>query len=259
MASAAELALELLFLTRRLAKDESDDGDTVSLWLDATTGATPTGPTPTGPTRSPRRSTSAAAMDEIGRDVMEGASPRTALQELMRRGMRGPARARRADPRGLAAAQQAAAGEPARRHAAGGPRAAGSGRWTPSATRWAARTPTTPGSARCSSTRCRPTPAARSASWTTTTGSPPTPARRTRRSATCSAGRCSTSASPGMKQAMENATPEDVERHPRDARRPQLAARRTTPRGRTPPQQFERVHGSSTASSSRRTRRTPRS
>ncbi len=30
MASAAELALELLFLTRRLAKDESDDGDTVS-------------------------------------------------------------------------------------------------------------------------------------------------------------------------------------------------------------------------------------
>ncbi len=30
MASAAELALELLFLTRRLAKDETDDGDTVS-------------------------------------------------------------------------------------------------------------------------------------------------------------------------------------------------------------------------------------
>ncbi len=30
MASAAELALELLFLTRRLAKNESDDGDTVS-------------------------------------------------------------------------------------------------------------------------------------------------------------------------------------------------------------------------------------
>ena len=30
MAAAAELALELLFLTRRLAKDESDDGDTVS-------------------------------------------------------------------------------------------------------------------------------------------------------------------------------------------------------------------------------------
>ena len=30
MASAAELALELLFLTRRLAKDPSDDGDTVS-------------------------------------------------------------------------------------------------------------------------------------------------------------------------------------------------------------------------------------
>jgi magnesium chelatase subunit I len=30
MASAAELALELLFLTRRLAKDESDDGETVS-------------------------------------------------------------------------------------------------------------------------------------------------------------------------------------------------------------------------------------
>ncbi|WP_338051583.1 ATP-binding protein [Pseudonocardia acidicola] len=29
MASAAELALELLFLTRRLAKDEADDGDTV--------------------------------------------------------------------------------------------------------------------------------------------------------------------------------------------------------------------------------------
>jgi magnesium chelatase subunit I len=30
MASAAELALEYLFLTRKLAKDESDDGDTVS-------------------------------------------------------------------------------------------------------------------------------------------------------------------------------------------------------------------------------------
>ncbi|GAA1259932.1 VWA domain-containing protein [Pseudonocardia aurantiaca] len=30
-----------------------------------------------------------AALDEIGRDVMEGASPRSALQELMRRGMRG--------------------------------------------------------------------------------------------------------------------------------------------------------------------------
>jgi magnesium chelatase subunit I len=30
MASAAELALELLFLTRRLSKDHSDDGDTVS-------------------------------------------------------------------------------------------------------------------------------------------------------------------------------------------------------------------------------------
>ena len=30
MASAAELALELLFLTRRLTKDQSDDGDTVS-------------------------------------------------------------------------------------------------------------------------------------------------------------------------------------------------------------------------------------
>src|SRR4051812_32797242 len=31
-----------------------------------------------------------AALDEIGRDVMEGSSPRTALQELMRRGMEGP-------------------------------------------------------------------------------------------------------------------------------------------------------------------------
>ena len=30
-----------------------------------------------------------AALDEIGRDVMEGSSPRTALQELMRRGMEG--------------------------------------------------------------------------------------------------------------------------------------------------------------------------
>jgi magnesium chelatase subunit I len=30
MASAAELALELLFLTRRLSKDPSDDGETVS-------------------------------------------------------------------------------------------------------------------------------------------------------------------------------------------------------------------------------------
>lgn len=30
-----------------------------------------------------------AALDEIGRDVMEGASPRSALQELLRRGMRG--------------------------------------------------------------------------------------------------------------------------------------------------------------------------
>jgi magnesium chelatase subunit I len=30
MASAAELACEYLFLTRKLAKDESDDGDTVS-------------------------------------------------------------------------------------------------------------------------------------------------------------------------------------------------------------------------------------
>jgi magnesium chelatase subunit I len=30
MASAAELALELLFLTRKLAKAPSDDGDTVS-------------------------------------------------------------------------------------------------------------------------------------------------------------------------------------------------------------------------------------
>jgi len=30
-----------------------------------------------------------AALDEIGRDVMDGASPRSALQELMRRGMRG--------------------------------------------------------------------------------------------------------------------------------------------------------------------------
>ena len=28
-----------------------------------------------------------AALDEIGRDVMEGSSPRTALQELLRRGM----------------------------------------------------------------------------------------------------------------------------------------------------------------------------
>jgi uncharacterized protein with von Willebrand factor type A (vWA) domain len=27
-----------------------------------------------------------AALDEIGRDVMEGSSPRTALQELLRRG-----------------------------------------------------------------------------------------------------------------------------------------------------------------------------
>jgi magnesium chelatase subunit I len=30
MASAAELALEYLFLTRKLAKDSSDDGETVS-------------------------------------------------------------------------------------------------------------------------------------------------------------------------------------------------------------------------------------
>ena len=30
MASAAELALELLFLTRKLTKEPSDDGDTVS-------------------------------------------------------------------------------------------------------------------------------------------------------------------------------------------------------------------------------------
>ena len=30
MASAAELALELLFLTRKLTKESSDDGDTVS-------------------------------------------------------------------------------------------------------------------------------------------------------------------------------------------------------------------------------------
>ena len=69
-----------------------------------------------------------------------------------------------------------------------------------------------PGSARCSSTHCRPTPAARSASWTTTTGARPRPARPTRRSGICSVGRCSTSASPGMKQAMQNATPQDVER-----------------------------------------------
>src|SRR5919205_2766236 len=36
-----------------------------------------------------------AALDEIGRDVLEGSSPRSALQELLRRGMRGPEGQRR--------------------------------------------------------------------------------------------------------------------------------------------------------------------
>src|SRR3954470_24443317 len=39
------------------------------------------GPDPPAPPVAPR-----AALDEIGRDVMEGSSPRTALQELLRRG-----------------------------------------------------------------------------------------------------------------------------------------------------------------------------
>ena len=66
----------------------------------------------------------------------------------------GAARPRRPDPPGVAAAQPAAARQPARRHPAGGPRAAAHARWRPSATRWPTRTPTTPASARCSSTRC---------------------------------------------------------------------------------------------------------
>ncbi|NMH99382.1 vWA domain-containing protein [Pseudonocardia acidicola] len=47
-------------------------------------GAYHDGPDPLAPPFDVR-----AAMDEIGRDVMEGSSPRQALQELLRRGMRG--------------------------------------------------------------------------------------------------------------------------------------------------------------------------
>ena len=45
------------------------------------------GRTSTDPTRWPRRWTCAPRYDEIGRDVMEGSSPRSALQELLRRGL----------------------------------------------------------------------------------------------------------------------------------------------------------------------------
>ncbi len=95
-----------------------------------------------------------AALDEIGRDVMEGASPRSALQELLRRGIGRAPRPGRADPRGLAAAQPTAAGEPARRHAAAGPRAAAASPGRRARRAGPRRTPTTPGSGRCSSTRC---------------------------------------------------------------------------------------------------------
>ena len=199
-----------------------------------------------------------AALDEIGRDVMEGSSPRSALQELLRRGLgerRGlddltrevwQRRSRLQRDNRLDGTLQEVR-ELLRRALEAERDGAGP-----------TRTPTTPGSARCSSTRCRPTPAARSASWTPTTGARPRPARPTRRSATCSAGRCSTSASPGMKQAMQNVTPQDVERIRQmlDDLNSLLANHAA---GQDTQEQFQRVHARSTASSSRRTRRTPTS
>ena len=78
-----------------------------------------------GPTRWSRRSTYARALDEIGDDVLAGASPSEALRRPAAAGCRGrPARAGRAAPQGPAAARQAAPARPARRHAGAGPRAA---------------------------------------------------------------------------------------------------------------------------------------
>ena len=88
-ASAVELALEGLYLARRIAKD-SADGETVYGMSPASGGAPGRtvalrryagGPDPLAPPVDLRE-----ALDAIGEDVMAGSSPERAMRELLRQG-----------------------------------------------------------------------------------------------------------------------------------------------------------------------------
>ena len=169
----------------------------------------------------------------------------------------GAARPRRADPRDLAPPVAAAAGEPARRHPRRRSASCCARRWRPSATRSPATTATTPASARCSSTRCRRHRRSRARAQRVRLallGRPrglrgdPRPAR------------------PGdARPALPGHEAGDGERDAAgrradqgDARRPQLPARQ--PRGGPGHHRSSSTSSwPSTASSSRRARRTPRS
>ena len=193
-AGAIELALEGLYLARKISKETGGRRD--RLWVDPAP-ATPA--TTAGRTRSPRRSTSprpstrsartswpatrrsgrcgsscaAAAGTSRGSTTWPAGSPRSAAS--CSSGTTSTAPWRRSASSSTAPSSRSASSSPA------------TSTWT---------TATAP-SASCSWRTSRRRPPPRSASWATTTGAAARPARTTRRSRTCSAGRCSTSGSPG--------------------------------------------------------------
>ena len=149
------------------------------------------------PARAARRPRRGARRHRPGRDGRLLARARDARVPAARE--QRPGRARRARPAGRRAPARDPPAQQPRRHHAGGPRAArqgGARRARPAGPRHHAWTTATATSARWCSTTCRPPPRPRSASCRRTTGSPRRRARPTRRSRTCSAASCSTSASP---------------------------------------------------------------
>ncbi len=89
-AQRCEFALEGLHLSRRLAKDEVPGRDGLRGLSRGRIGSGyPLRAWHGGRIRWSHRSTSAAALDEIGDDVLEGDSPGEALQRLLRRGTDG--------------------------------------------------------------------------------------------------------------------------------------------------------------------------
>ena len=126
-AGAIELALEGLYLARKISK-ESGGGETSSMANRHTSNQVRSrygrygGGDPLAPPVD-----IAEALDAIGQDVMAGYSPERAMREFLRRGGQQPARPRRPGPPGRRAAPRAAAAAQPRRHPPGDPGAARQG------------------------------------------------------------------------------------------------------------------------------------